>query len=301
MKSIHVAGNTYVLDLPVLHLPYYKKSETEIILLDTGLKREHEASLLDFLEKEHLTVSGILCTHAHIDHVGNAAVLKEKYGCPIAMPKVEAEIVSSLLNLKIFYGNYPMTRIKDHFRHMVVETDRSIKEEETELLFQGVPFSITHTPGHSAGHITITTPDDVTYIGDALISEEVMKSSKLPYAHILSKDLMSKMKLYHLRSSWYILAHKGIYSDIKDLITDNIYFYKNRSEEILKVIDKPMTFEDILKPLSRSMHINISTPFKYIVVERMLRCYIEYLEETGKLSLVLEDDFLKYTKISHQR
>jgi len=33
----------------------------------------------------------------------------------------------------------------------------------------------------------------------------------------------------------------------------------------------------------------------------MLRCYIEYLEETGKISLVLEDDFLKYTKISHQR
>ena len=299
MKSIHVAGNTYVLDFPVLHLPYYKKSETEIILLDTGLKREHETALLSFLEEENLTVSGILCTHAHIDHVGNAAWLKEKYGCPIALPKVEAEIVSSLLNLKIFYGTYPMNRIREHFGHMVIKSDRLIEETETEILFQGVPFSIIHTPGHSAGHIAITTPDDVTYIGDALISEEVMRSSKLPYAHILSKDLMSKMKLYHVRSSWYILAHKGIYTDIKDLITDNIYFYKNRAEEILKVIEKPMTFEDILKSLSRSMRISITTPFKYIVVERMLRCYIEYLEETGKITLVLEEDFLKYTKTSH--
>lgn len=299
MKSIHVAGNTYVLDFPVLHLPYYKKSETEIILLDTGLKREHEAALLGFLEEENLTVSGILCTHAHIDHVGNAAWLKEKYGCPIAMPKVEAEIVSSLLNLKIFYGTYPMNRIRDHFGHMVVKADRFIEETETEILFQGVPFSIIHTPGHSAGHIAITTPDDVTYLGDALISEDVMRSSKLPYAYILSKDLMSKMKLYHVRSSWYILAHKGIYTDIKDLITDNIYFYKNRAEEILKAIEKPMTFEDILKSLSRSMRICITTPFKYIVVERMLRCYIEYLEETGKITLVLEEDFLKYTKTSH--
>ena len=298
MKSIHVAGNTYVLDFPVLHLPYYKKSETEIILLDTGLKREHEAALLGFLEEENLTVSGILCTHAHIDHVGNAAWLKEKYGCPIAMPKVEAEIVSSLLNLKIFYGTYPMNRIRDHFGHMVVKADRFIEETETEILFQDVPFSIIHTPGHSAGHIAITTPDDVTYLGDALISGDVMRSSKLPYAHILSKDLMSKMKLYHVRSSWYILAHKGIYTDIKDLITDNIYFYKNRAEEILKAIEKPMTFEDILKSLSRSMRICITTPFKYIVVERMLRCYIEYLEETGKITLVLEEDFLKYTKTS---
>jgi hypothetical protein len=46
------------------------------------------------------------------------------------------------------------------------------------------------------------------------------------------------------------------------------------------------------------MRICITTPFKYIAVERMLRCYIEYLEETGKITLVLEEDFLKYTKTS---
>lgn len=296
MKSIHVAGNTYVLDLPILHLPYYKINETDIILLDTGLKRNHEEVLLKFLESENLKVAGILCSHAHIDHVGNAAVLKERFGCPIAMPAIEASMVSSQLNLKIFYGNYPISRIRDHFGHMVVQADRIIEEHETEIIFQGVPFSILHTPGHSPGHITITTPDDVTYIGDALISEDVMKSSKLPYAHILSKDLMSKMKLYHLRSNYYILAHKGIYTDIKDLITDNIYFYKNRAELILTIIEKPMTFEDILKYLSRSMRINISSPYKYIVVERMLRSYIEYLEETGKITLTMEDDFLKYVR-----
>lgn len=296
MKSIHVAGNTYVLDLPILHLPYYKINETDIILLDTGLKRNHEEVLLKFLESENLKVAGILCSHAHIDHVGNAAVLKERFGCPIAMPAIEASMVSSQLNLKIFYGNYPISRIRDHFGHMVVQAERIIEEHETDIIFQGVPFSILHTPGHSPGHITITTPDDVTYIGDALISEEVMKSSKLPYAHILSKDLMSKMKLYHLRSSYYILAHKGIYTDIKDLITDNIYFYKNRAELILAIIEKPMTFEDILKYLSRSMRINISNPYKYIVVERMLRCYIEYLEETGKITLTMEDGFLKYVR-----
>lgn len=296
MKSIHVAGNTYVLDLPILHLPYYKINETDIILLDTGLKRNHEEVLLKFLESENLKVAGILCSHAHIDHVGNAAVLKERFGCPIAMPAIEASMVSSQLNLKIFYGNYPISRIRDHFGHMVVQADRIIEEHETDIIFQGVPFSILHTPGHSPGHITITTPDDVTYIGDALISEEVMKSSKLPYAHIMSKDLMSKMKLYHLRSNYYILAHKGIYTDIKDLITDNIYFYKNRAELILTIIEKPMTFEDILKYLSRSMRINISNPYKYIVVERMLRCYIEYLEETGKITLTMEDDFLKYVR-----
>lgn len=296
MKNIHVSGNTYVLDLPILHLPYYKISEKEIILLDTGLQKDHRAMLTEFLEKEDLRVAGIICSHAHIDHIGNAAYFKEKYQCPVAMTRVEAQMVESLLSLKIFYGNYPISRIQDHFAHLVVTTDVIIENGQEELLFLGVHFKIVHTPGHSPAHICITTPDDVTYIGDALISEEVMRSSKLPYAHILSRDLRSKMKLYHLRSSWYILAHKGIYTDIKDLITDNIYFYKNRADEILKFIEKPMTFEEILRSLSKNMGINISNPYKYIVVERMLRCYIEYLEETKKITLTMENDFLKYER-----
>ena len=298
MKPIHVLGNTYVLDLPILHIPYYKLDEERIILLDTGLKNEHRVLLETFLDEEHLQVAGILCTHAHIDHVGNAAYLKEKYQCPVAMPRKDADIVASLLNLKIFFSGFPMERTKEHFGHMLVKTDLFIEEGDETVTIAGVTFQVHHTPGHSPSHISITTPDQVTYLGDALISEEVMDSAKLPYAHVLTKDLASKIKLYQLRSAYYILAHKGIYPDIKDLITDNLYFYKNRAEEILSCIQEPLTFEEILARVTETMHIHLTSPNKYLAVHRMLRCYMDYLEDTGKLSLLMDNAALKYTRTS---
>lgn len=294
LESIQVRGNTYVLDLGLLYLPFYRIDEVNIILLDTGLKKEDRERLSAYFEENSYTVAGILCSHAHIDHVGNAAYFREKYGCPVAMTREEAAIVDSFSSLKTFYMSYPMNKAIEHFGHMVVETDQIIQKDQNEIIFCGVRFLILHTPGHSTGHITITTPDDVTYIGDALISYEVMESAKLPYAYILSLDIASKMKLYHLQSSMYILAHKGIYPDVKDLITDNIYFYRNRAEEILSVITKPMTMEDVLRAVALKMRIRISSAYKYLVVERMLRCYIDYLCETDRIELIVDDYSLKY-------
>lgn len=296
MEIIQVKGNTYVLDLGLLYLPFYKINETELILLDTGLMKEHRTLISDFLEENNYLVAGIICTHAHIDHAGNTAFFKEKHGAKVAMSREESMILSSTLELKIFYSNYTLTQIEKHYGHMVLQTDIIIEDQDDSVTISGVTFGVIHTPGHSSGHIIITTPDHVTYLGDSLISYEVMKSSKLPYAHVLRKDLISKMKLYKLTSDLYILAHKGIFYDIKDLITDNIYFYKQRAEEILELVVKPMTTEDILRAVSKSKSIRIGSVNKYVVIDRMLRCYIEYLCETAKLIPIIDDGFMKYVR-----
>lgn len=296
MENIHVKGNTYVLSLGLLYLPYYKVNDRDLILLDTGLMKEHRGLLTGFLEKNNYSVKGIICSHAHIDHLGNAQFLKERYGAVIAMSREEAMICSSTQALKILYSNYPLSKVAEHYGHMVTKTDILIENSDVEVRVCGIPFGIVHTPGHSSGHISMTTPDNVTYLGDCLISHEIMDSAKLPYAHILKMDLESKMKLYELKSDMYIVTHKGIYQDITELITDNICFYKSRAEEILGVITKPMTAEDILKAVSKSMSIRIGTINKYLMVERMLRCYVEYLFETGKLVQVIDDGFLKYAR-----
>lgn len=296
MEIIQIKGNTYVLDLGLLYLPFYKINQTDLVLLDTGLMKEHRNLISDFLEENDYLVAGIICTHSHIDHAGNAAYFKKKYGAQVAMSREEAMILSSTLELKIFYSNYTLTQVEKHYGHMVLQTDIIIDDEDDQVEVAGITFGIIHTPGHSSGHVAITTPDNVTYLGDSLISYEVMKSSKLPYAHILRKDLISKMKLYTLKSDRYILAHKGIFDDIKDLITDNIYFYKQRAEEILELVDRAMTTEDILRAVCKSKSIRIGSVNKYVVVERMLGCYIEYLCETDKLLPIIDDGFKKYVR-----
>lgn len=294
MESRLIQGNTYVLDLGILDLPYYKINETDIILLDTGYMKDHREKLAEFFTANRLQVKGILCSHAHIDHVGNAQFFKEKYGAIVAMAQEEANIVHSTLGLKIFYSTYPLSKVEEHYGHMVVQTDLPISSQETSVTLCGVTFELLHTPGHSIGHMVITTPDKVSYLGDALISEDVMASAKMPYAYLLKEDLASKVSLYTLKSDWYVLAHKGVYPDIRDLITDNIYFYRQRAEEVLRLVTEKMTQEDILKAAAKTMGFRVGSINKYLVVERMLRSYLDYLVETGKLILTLDAGFLKY-------
>ncbi|MEG0772711.1 hypothetical protein [Clostridium sp.] len=92
------------------------------------------------------------------------------------------------------------------------------------------------------------------------------------------------------------MAHKGIYDNIEKLITDNIDFYKDRAAMVYESIEGSMTMEQIMRSVIKYFNIGVKTIYKYNMVERMLRSYVEYLNETGSIKLIMEDGFLKYTK-----
>ncbi|WPC39814.1 MBL fold metallo-hydrolase [Clostridium sp. JS66] len=296
MEILKVKGNTYCIDTGMTYIPFYKISDEEIIMLDTGWKNGEREGIEEVLESNNFKVRAILNSHAHIDHIGNNTYLKNKYNCIIAMSAYEANICSSEVNLKVYYGSQTLKEVKEHFGHMVCKTDISIAEDQDNVSICGVNFKIFHTPGHSPAHICIITPDDVAYMGDSLISYEVMRGAKMPYAYILSEDMKSKAKLYDLNYSKYVVAHKGMYDNIKKLISDNIDFYESRAMRVYEVIDKAMTIEDIMKVVIKRFHININDVYKYYVIERMLKSYVDYLYEIEKLNLIMEDGFLKYIK-----
>jgi len=296
LDILKVKGNTYCIDTGMIYIPFYKINDEEIIMLDTGWKKGQRESIEEVLESNNFKVRAILNSHAHIDHIGNNAYLKNKYNSIIAMSTYEALICSSEVNLKLYYGSQTLKDVKEHYGHMVCKTDISIEENQDEVSVGGVNFRIIYTPGHSPAHICIITPDDVAYIGDALISYEVMEGAKMPYAYILSEDMKSKAKLYDLNCSRYVVAHKGMYNDITKLIDDNIDFYESRAMRIYEVIDGPMTMEDIMKAVIKSFNIHVNKIYRYYFIERMLKSYVEYLYEIEKLKLIMENGFLKYTR-----
>ncbi|CAH2215409.1 MBL fold metallo-hydrolase [Tepidibacter aestuarii] len=291
-----VRGNTFCIDTGMSYIPFYKINNEEIIMLDSGLAREERKEIDKLLQKNNFKVVGIICSHAHIDHIGNIAYFKNKYNCIVAMPAYEALICSSTLNLKVYYSNQTLSDVTDNFEHMVCKTDIIISDKQESIYMHDIKFKILHTPGHSPAHICIITPDDVVYLGDTLISYEVMECAQIPYVFILNEDLKSKKKLYDLKYSKYIVAHKGIYNDITKLITDNIDFYKNRAVKVYEAIDSTMTMEDIVSNVIKNWNIRVKNIYKYSMLEKMLRTYVEYLNETGMINLVMEDGLLKYKK-----
>jgi len=292
-----IKGNTFCIDTGMTYIPFYKINDEEIILLDSGWAEGEREGLDELLEENNFKVVGIICSHAHIDHIGNNAYFKKKYNCIIAMSAYEALVCSSVVNLKVYYSSQTLSDVEEHFGHMVCETDIMISDNQDKICLCGIKFKIIHTPGHSPAHICIITPDDVAYIGDSLISYEVMKGAKIPYAYILKEDLECKKKLYNLKSSKYVVAHKGMYDDITKLITDNIEFYKDRAAIVCSLIEGYMTMEDIMKAVMKNFKIRVKTIHRYNVLEKMLRSYVEYLNEIGAIELDIVDGFLKYKRV----
>ena len=298
MDIIKVHGNTFCIDTGMSCIPFYKISDREIIMLDTGWAKGEREGIDEFLEKNNFTVAGIICSHSHIDHIGNVSYLKGKYNSVVAMSAYEAMICSSTTNLKLYYSSLTLSEIAEHLGHMVCETDIMIFDRQDKVNICGIEFGIIQTPGHSPAHICIITPDNVGYLGDALISHDVMEGVKMPYAFILKEDLKSKERLYGLECAKYIVAHKGIYDDIAKLISDNMDFYKDRAARVYDVIEGAMTMEDIMKAVIKKWDISVKSMYKYAVVEKMLRSYVEYLNETGRIELILDNGFIKYIKCS---
>lgn len=293
MKILNVKGNTYCIDVESAYIPFYKINDKEIIMLDSGLSAQGE-SIEKLLNENGLVVKGIVNTHAHVDHIGNNAYFKEKYNSIIAMPSCEAEICSSVINLKMHFYNETLKFIKNNYSDMVCKTDIMINQYDSFVSICGVTFKVVHTPGHSPAHICLITPDNVAYVGDGLVSHELIENLKIPYAYILGEDMKSKAELYYLNCSKYIIAHKGIYEDITRLIDENIDFYESRSMKVYELITKPMNIEEILKAVMDRFYINISTPEKYTLVIRMLKTYIDYLYEIEKLDVCIEDGKFLY-------
>jgi len=296
MEIVKIKGNTFCIDTGMTYIPFYKINEEEIIMLDTGWAKGERDGIVNLLESNNFTVSGIINSHSHIDHVGNNAFLKAKYNCTIAMASYEALICSSTTNLKLYFSNLTLTEVTEHLGHMVCETDIMVPEEQNKIYLCDIKFKVLHTPGHSPAHMCIITPDDVAYLGDSLISYEVMSGAKMPYAYILKEDLKSKEKLYDLNCSKYIVAHKGIYSDITKLIYDNMVFCKNRAKMVYDAIEGPMTKEEIFKAVCKAFNIRIANKLRYSVIDRMFICYLDYLHETGMLKPIMDDGFIKYIK-----
>ncbi|MDI7862594.1 hydroxyacylglutathione hydrolase [Rhizobiaceae bacterium n13] len=90
------------------------------------------------------SISHILTTHHHTDHVDANLALKEEFGCEIIGPVDEAVAIPGL--------------------------DRAVGDGDV-FEFAGHPVSVIGTPGHTAGHVCYHFPDDkLLFAADTLFA-----------------------------------------------------------------------------------------------------------------------------------
>ena len=100
------------------------------------------------IEALGLDVKAVLLTHGHYDHSAEAAMIAEKAGVPIWMHPADRELPSWLI-------------------HGLAET-RDLADGDC-LDFDGLRFTVMHSPGHSPGSVCFRC-GDLLFAGDTLFA-----------------------------------------------------------------------------------------------------------------------------------
>lgn len=288
MKWNHVRGNTWCIEGRVC-IPVYLLNEGEAVLLDSGYA-EDRPQLDALLREKGLRVRAILGSHSHNDHSGNHSYY-QSLGAEIILPQTEAALVSDAALLTSAYWPATAREIAREFPHLLIRSDRSFPQEAAGVEIAGRAFGLLPLPGHTPGHTGIITPDDVLYVGDALLSPEVLHRAKLPSTADWETDLASKRRLETVSHSGYLLAHSGIYRDLRPLIDENIADEHRRAQQILKWLrERPCwTQTEAVDLIWQRLGLRNRSFFGQVVFRRNAICALEYLVVVGCLRSWMEE------------
>ena len=133
----------------------------EAMVIDPGDQIE---DVLGILRRRQLQVKAIVITHAHIDHIGGAAKLKEATGAPVYMNLNDAELQAMLPVQAAWLGMREPEK---------TEIDVAAKEGDS-LVVGATEFHVLHTPGHTQGSISLYAPTENKLIaGDTLFRDSI--------------------------------------------------------------------------------------------------------------------------------
>ncbi|MEP6754654.1 MAG: MBL fold metallo-hydrolase [Chthonomonadales bacterium] len=150
----------------------------DAVLIDTGIRWDRK-SLMAGLEQElgHLKkLRLILQTHAHCDHAGNTAYLRENFGCKIAIHSLEAPFLTTRKTyIPLGIGAISPRGVCFAVGEVIFPVERCPVDEiltEGDLIATPIgPLRVILTPGHTIGHISFFNEENGwLFSGDAIIN-----------------------------------------------------------------------------------------------------------------------------------
>jgi hydroxyacylglutathione hydrolase len=133
----------------------------EAVVVDPG---DNIAEILSRLQKRGLTLRQIVITHAHIDHVGGAALLKKATGAPVFLNQNDLGLLGAM-EMQAGWLGVPTPEVGS--------PDASAEDGLTVGLAT-LPGEVIHTPGHTPGSICLLFPQQQLLLaGDTLFAGSI--------------------------------------------------------------------------------------------------------------------------------
>jgi glyoxylase-like metal-dependent hydrolase (beta-lactamase superfamily II) len=130
----------------------------EAIIVDPGDEPDRILELC-----ENLDIKYIVLTHAHFDHAGAVAELKEETGAEVVVHANELPVYASITDQASLWGfSVPS----------LPEPDITVNEGDEISIGQST-LTVIHTPGHTPGSMCLYAEEGIVITGDTLFAGSI--------------------------------------------------------------------------------------------------------------------------------
>lgn len=240
------------------------------LLIDCGVRTTPEADIYPALESADMRrdIDLLLISHADADHHGGAAAIRS--GSPNVMilshesdrPRIE----SKACHLGARYDevvedddvHYP-PEVMDWLSDMIgtdTLVDVGLCGGETLGLGDGVRLEVLHTPGHTAGHLSVWNPEQrLLIMQDAVLGRGVPNRSgeilSPPPYYDVAAYVETVKGLRALNPEWLLTAHYRIMRgpEISDFFATSLAFVEQLDRTVIDAVQeacRPLTLSAVI-------------------------------------------------------
>ncbi|WZL71890.1 MBL fold metallo-hydrolase [Clostridiaceae bacterium 35-E11] len=290
----HLTGNTYYIDTPT-NIGLYQLNEQDCILIDTCFMGKSTERLIQTLEHHQLCVKAVLTTHAHLDHCGSNACIKEKYEAIVAAPPLESTFIEypELSSILIF----PSAPFSDMGEYLPKGISVDTLLDKEEFFIQDATFNIFPLKGHSLNQVGIVTPDQCIFIGDTFLSKETLDKEKMIYNYDIPLAIDSMKSLLDTSYNFYVPSHGIPLKQIEDTIHHNLNRIYETARQLKTLLSqKPLSLDQIMGILISEYGITAQTR-QYYIAQACVTSFLSFLENKGEIKRFFQNGILTFKTV----
>lgn len=289
-ELVQVSDRCYYINCPA-KIGVFCADKENVYLIDSGNDKDAGRKVRQILEKNGWHLKAILNTHSNADHIGGNHYLQGQTGCKIYSGGIErAFIKDPLLEPSFLYGGYPCKDLRHKF--LMAQASDAADFSETDFPEE---IKVIPLPGHFFDMVGFGMPDGVVFLADCISSRETLEKYAVSFIYDVGAYLETLDMVEGMEGAMFVPAHAEASADIRELVRYNRDKVHEVAERILSICTEPLHFERILQNVFKGYGLSMNFE-QYVLVGSTVRSYLSWLKDTGKVSVVFEDNMLLWQR-----